>query len=120
MLHRVFALMLTAVTIGAPLSLTVCHAECADRAADRDQPAHHSCHESGDAAAVGMKAVPHACGHTDEAPAGLERVPQTVAAPVAVMGADSWSPVPQRVAVDRVTPADTGPPPTTRPTQLRV
>ena len=85
MLRRVFALALTLTTLSAPLALAVCHVECADAVASRDQAAHHSCHGSSEPAAVSMTAVPHVCGHTDEAPAGVERSLQTVAAPVAVV-----------------------------------
>ena len=119
MLHRVLALVLTAATMAAPLSLALCQVECADAESSRDQPAHHSCHESSEPAAVAVTAVPHACGHSDEAPAGLERAPQSTAAPVAILAPAVWLPEPQRVGVDRVASVDTSPPQSTRPRQLR-
>jgi len=104
MLRRVFALALTLTTLSSPLALAVCHVECADAVASRDQAAHHSCHGSSDTAAVAITAVPHMCGHTDEAPAGLERPLQTVAAPVAVMPLAAWAP--PSPAVERVIAID--------------
>ena len=92
MLRRLFALALTVTMMSAPLSLALCHVECADAAASRDRPAHHSCHESSESAAVSLTAVPHACGHTDEAPAGFERAQQAVTAPVAVVPLAAWTP----------------------------
>ena len=121
MLHRVLALVLTAAVTGTPLLLALCQVECADAESSRDRPAHHSCHESSEPAAVTLTAVPHACGHADDAPAGLERAPQTVAAPAAVVTSAAWDPAPPVfVAFDRTAPVDTSPPQTARPTQLRV
>ena len=104
MVRRVAALVLALATMSSPLALALCHVECADAAASRDRAAHHSCHGSTESAAASMTAVPHMCGHTDEAPAGLERAWQTVAAPVAVMPLAAWTPPPavveRTVAVD--------------------
>jgi hypothetical protein len=118
-LHRVLALVLAAATIAAPLSLVVCRVECAG-AADREQPAHHSCHESSDPAAVSMTAVPHACGLSDGVPAGLEDAYQPLAAPVAVMPVTVWMPSLSSTHHAPVAVFDTSPPLTNRPTQLRV
>ena len=104
MLRRVAALVLALATMSSPLALAACHVECADAAANRDQAAGHSCHGSAEAAAVSVTAVPHMCGHTDDAPAGLERAWQTVVAPVAVMPLAAWTPPP--AAVERVVPVD--------------
>ena len=121
MARRVFALALTLAVMSAPLSLALCHVECADATARRDQPAHHSCHEAGEPAAVSMTAVPHACGHTDDTPAGLERVAQAMTAPPAVMPIVAWSAPPPSVAhAPASVSVDTGPPPPQRFTQLRV
>ena len=92
MLRRVAALVLALATLSSPLALAVCHVECADAAASRDRAAQHSCHGATEAATVSVTAVPHMCGHTDDAPAGLERAWQTVAAPVAVMPLAAWTP----------------------------
>jgi len=91
MLRRIFALALTAAMMSAPLSLALCHVECANATASRDQPAHHSCHESSAPAAVAMTAVPHACGHADETLAGFELAQQAVTAPVAVVPLAVWA-----------------------------
>jgi len=101
MLRRVVALALTLVLMSSPLALALCHVECAS--ASRGQAAHHSCHGSSEPAAVAMTAVPHVCGHTDEAPAGLDRTQHTLAAPVAVVPLAAWTPpsiVERVVAVD--------------------
>ena len=98
MLRRIFALTLTAAMMSAPLSLALCHVQCAEATASRDQPARHSCHESSAPAAVAMTAVPHACGHADEAPAGFERAQQAIAAPVAVVPLAAWAPPSSAVA----------------------
>jgi hypothetical protein len=66
-----------------------------------------------------VTAVPHACGHSDEAPAGLERAQQPTAAPVVIVAPAAWSPEPQRIGFDRVASVDTSPP-QSRPLQLRV
>ena len=104
MLRRVAALVLALATMSSPLALAVCHVECADAAANRAQAAHHSCHGASESTAASMTAVPHMCGHTDDAPAGIERAWQTVAAPVAVMPLAAWTPplavVERIVAVD--------------------
>jgi hypothetical protein len=101
MLRRLFALALTVATLSAPLTLTLCQVECAE-AASHDRAAHHSCHESAERAAVSMTAVPHACGHTDEEPQGLERVPPVVAAPPAIVPAAAW--IPPSLVVERAAP----------------
>jgi hypothetical protein len=69
--------------MSAPLALALCQVECAHAANDR-AAVRHSCHESAEPAAVSISGVPHFCGHTDEAPAGLERALQTLTAPEAV------------------------------------
>ena len=84
MLRRILGLVLMLTTTSAPLALTLCQVECAHAASDRAAAQHHSCHESGEPAAVAISGVPHFCGHTDEAPAGLERALQTLTAPEAV------------------------------------
>jgi hypothetical protein len=101
MLRRLFALALTVATMSAPLTLTLCQVECAE-AATQPRAAHHSCHESAESAAVSMTAVPHACGHADAEPQGLERVPQMGAAPPAVVPPATW--IPPSVVVERVVP----------------
>ena len=101
--RRVFALALTIVMMSSPLALALCHVECADASASRGQAALHSCHGSSEPAAVAMTAVPHVCGHTDDAPAGLDRAQHTLAAPVAVVPLAAWTPpsiVERVVAVD--------------------
>ena len=121
MLRRLLTIVLTAAISGTPLSLALCQVECADAEASRDRPAQHSCHESSDPAAVTLTAVPHACGHAGDAPAGFERAPQTVAAPAAIIESAAWNPAPPRYAAfDRTALVDTSPPHTARPTQLRV
>jgi hypothetical protein len=102
MLRRVAALVLAFATMSSPLALAVCHVECAEAAGN--QAGRHSCHESTETAAASMTAVPHMCGHTDDAPAGLERAWQTVVAPVAVMPVAAWTSPP--ASVERVVPAD--------------
>jgi hypothetical protein len=104
MVRRFAALVLALATMSSPLGLAVCHVECADGAANRDQAAHHSCHESAEAAAATMAPGPHMCGHADDAPAGVERAMQTVAAPVAVMPLAAWTPPP--AAVERIVEID--------------
>ena len=84
MTRRILALALMLTTMSAPLALTLCQVECAHAASDRAAAVHHSCHEAAQAAAVSISGVPHVCGHTDEAPAGLERALQTLTAPEAV------------------------------------
>ena len=101
---RVAALVLALTTMFSPLALAVCHVECDDAGAARDRAAHHSCHGSSETTAVSMTAVPHMCGHTDGSPAGVERVIQTMAAPVAVMPLAAWTPPLQAAA--RVVPVD--------------
>jgi len=119
--NRVFALVLMVAVMSAPLSLALCQVRCADAEAVRDQPAHHSCHESREPAALSLTAVPHSCGHADEAPAGLEGVLQTVTAPPAVMPVVAWSaPTLSLVHEPARAVADTGPPPLERLTPLRV
>ena len=121
LLRRALALALTVTMMSAPLALAVCHVECADASAGRDQTAHHSCHGSTEPGTVAMSAVPHVCGHTDEAPlAGLERAQQSVIALVAVVPSTVWSPVRPARAVHAPTAADTSPPTSQRPTQLRI
>ena len=91
--RRILALALMLTVMSAPLALAVCHVECA-----RTQTAHHSCHESSEPAAVSVTAVPHFCGHTDEAPTGVERALHAMAAPVAVLPFIAWTPTPSMVA----------------------
>jgi hypothetical protein len=91
MLRRVLALVLTVATMSAPLALAVCHVDCADATASREQAARHSCHDTNEPAAVSMTAVPHMCGHEDGVPAGVDRALQTVAAPVAVVPSVAWA-----------------------------
>jgi len=102
MLRRLFALALTVATLSAPLTLTLCQVECAE-AARHDRAAHHSCHESAEPSAVSVTAVPHACGHTDQEPQGLERAQQSAAAPPAIVPLAAWTP--SLVVVARVVPA---------------
>jgi hypothetical protein len=119
--RRLFALVLTVAVMSAPLSLALCQVECADAAARRDQPVQHSCHESGEPAAVSMTAVPHACGHTDEAPAGLEHAAQSVTAPPAVMPVVAWAAPSSSVApASAPAAADTSPPLSNRLIPLRI
>ena len=120
MLQRVFALVLTAATLGSPLSLALCHVECAEAAANRQQPAHHSCHESREPATLSITAVPHACGHSDDAPAGVERAPQAASALAVVVAVVTWCPLPDGVPIDRVAAVEISPPQTARPLPLRV
>jgi hypothetical protein len=91
-LRRILALALLLTTMSAPLALTLCQVECAHAASDRAAAAHHSCHESGEPAAVSISAVPHFCGHTDEAPAGLERAAQLLLAPAVPVALATWAP----------------------------
>jgi hypothetical protein len=102
MLRRVLALALTTALMSSPLALAVCHVDCADATSSREQAAYHSCHDANETAAVSMTAVPHMCGHDDEAPAGVERAPQTAAAPVAVLPPVAWTP---QSKVQRIIPA---------------
>jgi hypothetical protein len=104
MVRRVAVLLLALATMSSPLALAVCHVECADAVANRDRATQHSCHGSSGTTAASMTAVPHMCGHTDSAPAGLERAWQTVAAPVAVMPLAAWTPPP--AAVERLIAVD--------------
>jgi hypothetical protein len=92
MLRRVFALALTIAMMSSPLALAVCHVDCADATSSREPAAHHSCHGTNEPAGLSMTAVPHMCGHDDDAPAGVERAPQTVTAPVGVMPLVAWAP----------------------------
>ena len=119
-LRRILALALLLTTMSAPLALTLCQVECAHAASDRAAAAHHSCHESGEPAAVSISAVPHFCGHTDEAPAGLERAPQIVLAPAVAVALAAWAP--PSVIVRVVAPAHQFSPPRTLAllSQLRV
>jgi hypothetical protein len=121
LLRRVFALALTVATMSAPLALALCHVECADAVSSRDRAVHHSCHESSEPGALTLSAVPHVCGHTNEAPpAGLERAQQTVTAPVAVLPSTAWSPALVGVPLPAPAGADTSPPKSQRLIQLRV
>jgi hypothetical protein len=91
-MRRILALALMLTTLSAPLALAVCHVECAEAKSTQ-----HSCHESSEPAAVSITAVPHFCGHADEAPTGIERAPQAMAAPVAVLPFVEWTPSPSIV-----------------------
>ena len=91
-MRRIFALALMLTTLSAPLALTLCQVECAHAGSDRAAAQHHSCHESGEPAAVSVSAVPHFCGHTDEAPAGLERAEQILLAPAVSVPLAAWAP----------------------------
>jgi hypothetical protein len=110
MLRRLFALALTLTTMSAPVALALCHVECADTVASRDRAALHSCHEASEPAQLAVTAVPHMCGHADEAPAGVEPSLQALTAPVAVMPIAAWTP--SSPAVERVVAVDIehGPP----------
>jgi hypothetical protein len=122
-LRRVFVLALMLAVTASPLALTLCQVECATQEASQEQAAavHHSCHAEAAPAAVTITGVPHACGHTDAAPAGIEGVAQTVTAPLAVMPVVAWSaPSPSITLAPALAVADTAPPPSQRPTQLRV
>jgi hypothetical protein len=101
MLRRVLALVLTVAAMSAPLTLALCHVECADATAHHDQPAQHSCHGASETAAVSMTAVPHMCGHDEDSPAGVERALQIVSAPVAVLATAVWTPP---ATVERIVP----------------
>ena len=119
-MRRIVALALMLTTLSAPLALTLCQVECAHAASDRAAAQHHSCHESGEPAAVSVSAVPHFCGHTDEAPAGLERAQQVLLAPVESVALAAWAP--PAVIVRVVAPAPQHSPPRTLAllSQLRV
>jgi hypothetical protein len=121
--RRVFALALMLALTASPLALALCRVECAgqERSGGQAAAVHHSCHAEASPAAVSMTGVPHACGHTDEAAAGFERVAQLVTAPPAVMPVVGWSAPPSSVAHAPAPAAvDASPPLSQRPTQLRV
>lgn len=106
-MRRLLALVLTVAAMSAPLSLALCHMECADAMAHQDQP-RHACHGTTEPGALAMSAVPHMCAHEEEAPAGLERTLQTVAAPVAVPALPVWTPP---ADVERIVPVAVEPSP---------
>jgi hypothetical protein len=114
MTRRALVFALALVTVAAPLALTVCQVLCADHGslhASHPAAAHHSCHGDSVQAAVTMTAVPHACGHATESPAGLEQWVQTVAAPLAVVTPVTLPQAPVAVlAVARPDTVDTSPP----------
>jgi hypothetical protein len=120
LLRRILGLALMLTTMSAPLALTLCQVECAHAASDRAAAQHHSCHEAGEPAAVSISAVPHFCGHTDDAPAGLERAPQVLLAPAASVALAAWAP--PSVIVRVAAPAPQFSPPRTLAllSQLRV
>ena len=109
MLRRILALALMLTTMSAPLALTLCQLECAHAASDRAAAEHHSCHESGEPAAVSISAVPHFCGHTDEAPAGLERAAQVLLAPAVPVARAAWEPPAVTVRVIAAAPQHSPP-----------
>jgi hypothetical protein len=77
----------------SPLALALCRVECATaEAGAAAAPAHHSCHEDSAPAALTLTAVPHVCGHGDDASAGVEQALQAVAAPVAIVPVVAWAP----------------------------
>jgi hypothetical protein len=114
MTRRVLVLALALVTMAAPLALTVCQVLCAGHDAmhaSTGAPEAHSCHGDAAPAAVTLTAVPHACGHTSEAPSGLEPWVQAVAAPVAVPISVTLPSPPSAVRlVARAAAIDTSPP----------
>ena len=92
-LRRGFALVLMLAMTASPLALTLCRVECAmAEAVEAAGPVHHSCHEDRAPAALTLTAVPHVCGHGDDASAGLEQALQTVAAPVGIVPEVAWAP----------------------------
>jgi hypothetical protein len=120
MLRRILALALMLTTMSAPLALTLCQLECAHAASDRAAAEHHSCHESGEPAAVSISAVPHFCGHTDEAPAGLERAAQVLLAPAVPVARAAWEPPAVTVRVIAAAPQHSPPRSFELLSQLRV
>ena len=119
-MRRIVALALMLTTLSAPLALTLCQVECAHAASDRAAAQHHSCHESGEPAAVSVSAVPHFCGHTDEAPAGLERAQQVLLAPVESVALAAWAPPAVIVRVGAPAPQHSPPRTLALLSQLRV
>jgi hypothetical protein len=92
-LRRLSALVLMLAMTAAPLALTLCRVECAmAEAGEASAPAHHSCHADSAPAALTLTAVPHVCGHGDDATSGLEQALQSVAAPVAIVPVVVWTP----------------------------
>ena len=119
-LRRILALALLLTTMSAPLALTLCQVECAHAASGRAAVQHHSCHESGEPASVSISAVPHFCGHTDEAPTGLEQAQKTFPAPVAVIELAAWTPAAIATPVVEAEPQHSPPRPFALLSQLRL
>jgi hypothetical protein len=125
MTRRALVLALAFATLASPLALTMCQVLCADHAAAHASgaPAGHSCHEEPPSgAAATITAVPHACGHAGESPAGLEQWVQAFAAPLAVIAAASWTSPPSiEIRVSGPVAVDFSPPgPFVLIAQLRV
>jgi hypothetical protein len=119
-MRRILALALMLTMMSAPLALALCHVECAHAASDRAAAVHHSCHESAEPAAVSISGVPHLCGHTDDAPAGLERAQQILIAPAAVVPPVAWAPPEAIVRIVVADPQHSPPRPFALLSQLRV
>ena len=117
--RRMVALALLLITMSAPVALTFCQVGCAEAASGHREAAHHSCHESAEPAAVSISGVPHFCGHTDEAPAGLERAQQILIAPAKVPTV-AWAPPAVIVRVVAAVPQHSPPSSFELLSQLRV
>ena len=117
--RRILALALMLTTMSAPVALTFCQVGCAEAASGRSEAARHSCHEPAEPAAVSISGVPHFCGHTDEAPAGLERAQQILIAPAEVPIV-AWAPPAVIVRVVAAVPQHSPPSSFELLSQLRV
>ena len=119
MTRRLLVLALSFGITAAPLAVTLCQVLCA--AASATTARQHSCHTDAPTASETVAGVPHACGHSSEAPDGTEGQAPAPVAFVAVLPATPWTTLPVASGTAPNDPADRHPPgPSPRITQLRV
>ncbi len=118
MTRRLLVLALTLGITAAPLAVTLCQVLCAGASTTAR---HHSCHTEAPTASETVTGVPHACGHSSQAPDSVEGSTPTPVAFVAVLPATLWTMLPVAAGAAPNDPVERHPPgPPPRIAQLRV
>ena len=119
MTRRLLVLALSFGITAAPLAVTLCQVLCAGASATTARQ--HSCHTEAPTASETVAGVPHACGHSSEAPDGIEGPAPAPVAFVAVLPATPWTMLSVASGTAPNDPVERHPPgPPPRITQLRV
>lgn len=78
--HRVLALVVAIVLLGAPVATAICQATCATNIAHS-----HSCLPQTPASESAMNGITHSCGHLSDMPVGRDEARQELVAPAAIV-----------------------------------